>query len=206
LELLRRGTCRVLHLAIPVNFWIERTPDVHDARPTSTPCCGRAVAPPDGPLLLHGHGTRVRVVRGVLDHDGTPAFHQILVRRYRSTCCGVTCTVAPVEVVPYKRFSALSIALVMAWFGVLRESLAAVRARLNPLPQQGFDDDGWRTARRWIATVTAIFSDVRPAPEDWTLRQVAERAAMTLASRLPGVVTSIDQLPALLVRAVCRPP
>ncbi len=206
MESLRRGTCRVLHLKIPVNFWIERTPDVHAARPTSTPCCGRAAAPPDGPLLLHGHGTRVRVVRGVLAHDGTPAFHEVLFRRYRSTCCGVTCTVAPADVIPYKRFGAVSIALVMAFFGVLGHSLATVRGRINPLPQQGFDDDGWRAARRWIATVTALFADVRPAPSDWTLRQVAERAAMTLASRLPAVAASIDELMALIARAACRSP
>jgi len=206
LESLRRGTCPLLRLTIPVNFWIDHPPDVHTARPAVTPGCGRAAAPPGGPLLLHGHGTRERVVRGVLAHDRSPAFHEVLLRRYRSTCCGVTCTVAPADVLPYKRFGAVSIALVLAYYGVLREALARVRERLNPIPQRGFDDEGWRAARRWIATVTALFADVRPAPDDWTLRQVAERAAMTIVSRIPGAVVTDGTLPALLVTAACRSP
>ncbi len=206
LESLRRGTCRVLHLTRPVNFWVDHPPDVHSARPSVTPCCGRAAAPPDGPLLLHGHGTRERVVRGVLTLDGRRDFHEVLLRRYRSTCCGVTCTVAPADVVPYKRFGAVSIALTMGYFGVWCESLAKVRERLNPLPQRGFDDFGWRAAQRWITTITALFTDVRPAPSDWTLRQVAARAAMTVVSRLPGAVVTDGTLPALLVTAACRSP
>ncbi len=141
-------------------------------------------------------------MRGVLDHGGTPSIHRPLLRRYISTCCGVTCTVGPADVLPYKRFGAVSIALALAYYGVLRDSLQAVRARLNPIPQQGFDDDGWRAARRWIATVSALFTDVRPAPSDWTFRQVAERAAMTLAARLPAVAASIDELMALIARRV----
>lgn len=201
-----RDTCRFFHFALPVKFWLVQPPDVHAARPATTPCCGLASAPPGGPLRLHGHGTRGRAVRGVLDHDGTPSVHQPRFRRYISTCCGVTCTVGPVDVLPYKRFGAVSVALALAYYGVLRESLQAVRARLNPVPQQGFDDDGWRAARRWIATVTALFTDVRPAPGDWTLRQVAERAAMTLVSRLPAIAASIGELPALIARAACRSP
>jgi hypothetical protein len=201
-----RDTCRFLHLALAVKFWIDQPPDVHAARPPTTPCCGTASAPPGGPLLLHGHGTRERGVRGVLDHDGTPSIHQPLLRRYISTCCGVTCTVGPVDVLPYKRFGAVSIALALGFYGVRRESLQAVRARLNPIPQQGFDDDGWRAARRWIATVAALFTDVRAAPGDWTLRQVAERAAMTVASRVPAVLASVDELPAVIALAACRSP
>lgn len=94
----------------------------------------------------------------------------------------------------------------MAYFGVLKLRLARIRELINPLPQQGFDDFGWRTVRRWIATVTALFRDVRPAPGDWTLRQVAERAAMTIVARLPGVVPSHDTLLRHIVTAAGRPP
>ena len=201
-----RDTFRFLHLALSVKFWIDQPPDVDAARPATTPCCGAASAPPEGPLRLHGHGTRARGVRGVLDHDGPPSIHQVRLRRYISTCCGVTCTVGPIDVLPYKRFGAVSIALAFVFYGVLRESLQAVRTRLNPVPQRGFDDDGWRAARRWIATVTALFADVRAAPADWTLRQVAERSAMTLAARLPAVATSIESLPGVIARAACCSP
>jgi hypothetical protein len=52
----------------------------------------------------------------------------------------------------------------------------------------GSQDSGrWITLRRWLVAVAQdrLFP-VRPSPEDFTARQIAERAAMTLASFAPS--------------------
>lgn len=178
-------------------------PGVHDARPPITPCCKVASVPPAAAIVLHGHGTRSRTVRGVLAHGETPQFHELRVRRYRCTACGATCTVAPVDVLPRKHFGAVSIAMAFALYGVVHETLDEIWRLLNPSRIRGHGARGWDSVLRWIAVVTALFPEVRTSPPEWSSRQVAERAAMTLAAH------ELDEslpVPSRVARAVCRPP
>lgn len=203
-----RDPCRFLHLALAVKFWIERPPDVRTARPAVTPCCRRAAAPPGGPVLLHGHGTRERSVSGRIDPDGPSAFHPFRARRYRCVPCGKTCTVLPVDVLPRMHFSALSIALAFAFYGLEERSLRAVYEALNPTRIRGRDARGWDSLRRWLAIASVLFTDVRPSPKDFSSRQVAARAALTIASRRPAATaaTAVASIPSLLALAVRHPP
>ncbi len=201
-----RDPCRFLHLALAVKFWIDQPPDVHAARPPITPCCQRAAAPPGGPILLHGHGTRERSVSGRIDPHGPVAFHHFRARRYRCVPCGRTCTVLPVDVLPHKHFSALTIALAFAFYGLEGRSLREVYEALNPTTIRGRDARGWDSVRRWLAIASALFTDVRPSPADFSSRQVAARAAMTIASRMPAATAAVAAIPSLLALAVCHPP
>jgi hypothetical protein len=203
LEKSHRDSEGVLRFALVVKDWLAATPSVHDARPPVTPCCKRATAPPGAPLVLHGHGTRARTVRGVLAPDEPPAFHELRVRRYRCTACGATCTVVPADVLPRKHFGAVAIALAMALYGALRRSLREVYQRLNPARLRGHDARGWDAVLRWISLASALFPEVRAAPSEWSSRQVAERVAMTLAAR---VLDESLPIPSRVARAACHPP
>ncbi len=124
-------------------------------------------------------------------------------RRYRCTACGATCTVVPVDVLPRKHFGALTIALAMALYGRLGEALARVYAALNPTRIRGHNARGWDSVLRWISLVSTLFPEVRPSPPDFTSRQSAERAAMTLAAR---VLDESHPITARVAHAVCHPP
>lgn len=175
-------------------------PGVHDARPACCPSCGTASAPPGGPLGLHGHGTRERTVRGVLTPEEAPQFHTIHVRRYRCAHCGATCTVVPVDVVPRKHFGAVTIALALAWYGALQRSLQDVYVTLNPTKLRGDNARGWDSVLRWIGIVTALFPEVRESPAEWSSRQIAARAALTLAAKVRDESLPIPSRVALAVR------
>lgn len=198
-----RDEPRVVRFARPVKDWIASTPGVHDARPPITPCCGIASVPPGAPIVLHGHGLRGRTVRGVLDDGEPPTFHELRVRRYRCTACGATCTVVPADVLPRKHFGAVSVALALAFYGALERSLRAVYGALNPTTIRGHCARGWDAVLRWIAILSALFPDVRPSPPDFTSRQVAARAAMTLAALVPDESRSI---PSRVASAARHPP
>lgn len=203
MEKSHRDSLRVLRLALAVKDWIAATPGVHDARPPVTPCCNLASAPPGAPLVLHGHGSRTRTVRGVLAPDERPAFHELRVRRYRCTACGATCTVVPADVLPRKHFGAVTIALAMAFYGALRRSLREVYERLNPTRIRGHDARGWDSVLRWIALASTLFPEVRASPPEWSSRQVAERVATTLAAR---VLDESRSIPSRVAHAARHPP
>jgi hypothetical protein len=82
-------------------------------------------------------------------------------------------------------FTAGAIAYALALHGCLRLPPAAVRERVSPWRIVGAGSAGrWASLRRWVRAVRAgsLFASVRPAPQDWTARQLAERAAATLAA------------------------
>jgi len=178
-------------------------PTVDDARPPITPCCGVASAPPGKPLVLHGHGTRARMVLGCLAPETTPGFHGFRVRRYLCVLCGVTCTVAPLDVLPRKHFGAITIALALAMYGVLRETLAEIYDALNPSKTRGYAARGWRSVLRWTAIASAMFPCVRPSPPEWPPHLVAERAAQTLAA---GVHDESMPITFRVAHGACHPP
>ena len=96
-------------------------------------------------------------------------------------------TVAPREVRTKRLYSGAAIALALALFGVLGLSLREVRTRVSPWAKVGPTAAAtWCSVPRWAAAVReGRLFEVRRPPEVWTPRQVAERAATTLAANVP---------------------
>lgn len=136
-------------------------------------------------LVLHGHGIRERQLRGPLGLGEAPCTAIVLVRRYRCQACGAVSTVAPRSMVRGRLFSVSAIGLALALWALSRLPLASVRRLISPWRVVGSTaGDTWVTVRRWAGAVRrgALFPCVRAVPPDWSLRQVAERAATTLAA------------------------
>lgn len=120
--------------------------------------------------------------------DGTPQLRITWVQRFLCKLCEAAMTVAPREVVTKRLYSGAAIALALALFGLSGLPLREVRERVSPwAATQGYTAAAsWCTVPRWTTTVReGRLFDVRRPPEDWTPRQVAERAATTLAARVP---------------------
>lgn len=103
-------------------------------------------------------------------------------------------TVVPRELLTKRLYSAAAIALGLALFGLARLPLHEVRARVSPWAAVvGYTAAAsWRSVPRWTQAVReGRLFEVRRPPGDWTPRQVAERAATTLAARVPGSVDLI---------------
>lgn len=138
-------------------------------------------------MVLHGHGRRTRQLRGPPSPHASPEVQLVLVRRYLCNRCKVSSTVAPRETVTRRLYSATAIALALALFGVLGMALYKVRKKVSPWETLGATSAAtWCTVPRWTDAVREgrLFK-VRRAPDGWTPRQVAARAATTLAARAP---------------------
>lgn len=97
-------------------------------------------------------------------------------------------TVAPQETRSHRLYTASAIGWALALFGVAGLSASAVRTRTSPWTILGKTAaEGWATLRRWVTGVRAgrLFPCLRTSPTDFTARQVAERAATTLAAHAP---------------------
>ncbi len=135
--------------------------------------------------MLHGHGVRGRQVRGPVGPDQRPVEASVLLRRYRCLGCGAVIVVGPSDLVPGWLFSGPAIAWALWLFGVTKQSAAKVRSQVSPWAQVGATAAaGWATLRRWARAVRdrRLFALVRRCPREWSPRQVAARAAMTLAA------------------------
>lgn len=184
----QRGSRGIVRIEASVKSWLAAPPTVDVARPARCPACGNAARPTGGRLGLHGHGARERQLRGLLEPAGEPAVHELRVRRYRCTACGVTTTVAPAAVVTKRLYLASAIALAMVMLGVRRVAQRAVRARLSPWKRWGEGSSSrWDALLDWVGAVRErrLFPMVRPVPEGWPPWRVAERAATTLAALGP---------------------
>lgn len=120
--------------------------------------------------------------------DGAPQIRCFFVRRYKCQRCGATPTVVPRETLTRRLFSACAIALALALFGLSKLPLHAVRERVSPWATVGATAAStWRTVPRWTVAIRdgRLFRAVRRAPRDWTPRQIAARAATTLAAFSP---------------------
>lgn len=96
--------------------------------------------------------------------------------------------VMPQGVVPRRYYTAPALALALALFALCRLPAKEVRKRVNPWQVVGATAaDGWSTLVRWCKALQKgeLFDFIRPCPADFTLRQVAERAAATFLSLAP---------------------
>lgn len=113
----------------------------------------------------------------------------VRVRRYQCQACGAVMLVVPRGVITRRLYSARAIGLALAVFGVLGDTVTAVRRRVSPWRTVGPAAHGtWHTLRRWIRAIRErrlFVLSVRRSPTTFTARQVAERAAVTLAALAP---------------------
>lgn len=181
-----RSVTRLVRIAIDFKSWFRSPPSVEQARPGRCVNCGVA-SHATGRLMLHGHGMRERQLRGPLEPNGKPQLLALLLRRYLCVACGAVLTVAPGAVLPRRLFTAGAIALALALWSVGGVPSPAVRERVSPLRAVGpASARSWLTLRRWTGHARALFGSVRPWPDGWPPRKVAERVATTLASLGPA--------------------
>ena len=158
---------------------------MEEARPSRCPICEAASCPVGGLLQLHGHGTRVRQVRGPGGLLEPPETVEITVRRYRCVPCGAVIVVVPFEVVAGRLYSASAIGFALALWGLVVTTAARVRQRVCPARVLGATAaSGWVTLRRWARAVARgeLFPSVPGAGPSASLRRVAARAAAALAA------------------------
>jgi len=180
-----RSPIRIVHSRFDLKTWLERTPTADEARPGQCPACQAPGRPLGERLGLWGHGLRPRQQRGPLDPEGPPQTVVLSARRYRCTRCRAIVLVVPRGVVSRRHYAAAAIALALALYGWLGLPLPAVRRRVSPWRVMGTAAaTGWATLVRWVRAARrgALLGCVRPCPQDFTLRQVAERAATTLSA------------------------
>ncbi len=142
-----------------------------------------------GAIGLHGHGLRERHHWGPVELGAAAVLVGILVRRYQCQGCGAVVMVVPRGIVRRRLYSASAIALALALYGVAALAPGEVRRRVSPLRIVGATAAaGWASLRRWAGAVRGgrLFPVVRAAPAEATLREVAARAATTLAAYAPG--------------------
>jgi hypothetical protein len=174
-----------VHFDLDVNFWVLALPDVRATRPQRCPLCEAPGEQPDGRVVLHGHGVRVRRLRGPVTADGRPTEFEVLVRRYACQRCRAVITVGPRGLLPRRRYTAMAIALALWMWSVRRLTDAAVRNTTCPVAETGVSrPERWTTLRRWgrAARDGELWSS--PAvDEGWSLRRCAERVVRCLWSR-----------------------
>ena len=109
----------------------------------------------------------------------------LLLRRYRCRSCFAVITVGPLGLMRGWIFSAPAIAWALALYGLASVSATEVRRRVSPWSIVGATSAAtWASLGRWIRAVRAgrLFAAVRQCPSTWRPRQVAARAAATLAA------------------------
>jgi hypothetical protein len=183
-----RSTSNFLRLAIESKLWTKETLSVNAARPAQCPACETA-ARSGRKIKIYGHGVRERQQRGPALPGEAPQVQVVSLRRYQCQGCGAVISCAPMSAQKHKHYSGSAIAWALALFGVLELTLAEVRERTSPWTITGeHNRDRWASLVRWARAVKArkLFLCVRVCPADFTLRQVSERAAMTLASMSPA--------------------
>lgn len=176
-----------MHGKVGVKQWLAAVPGVDLVRPSTCPVCGQAGCPPGASLGIIGHGLRERQFLGPPGPGQAPKMVLLLVRRFLCRC-GAVLTVVPCETLPGRLYTSSAIGWALALFGVQGLSAAEVRRQTSPWTVVGpIAIRDWATLRRWIRAVRAgtLLSGLRDSPQDFTARQVAERAALGLASLGP---------------------
>jgi hypothetical protein len=190
-----RNDPRICRSGLGVKAWLAEMPSVSAVRPAQCPCCGAASRPAGCNLVLHGDGTRERQVRGPQAVGARAAVVTVRVRRYECQRCGTCMVVVPGEVLPRRLYTASAIGLAFVAWALLGRTAAQVRAEVSPFAVVGFAAAGrWATLRRWARAVGRrhLFAGSRASPENFTLRQHAERAAAMLRAMVPSNVPMAD--------------
>lgn len=188
----KRSPSRVVHSSVDVKSWAERLPSVDQVRPAHCPGCGCSSGPVGKRMMLVGHGTRQRQVRGPLAPGATALHTVIRTRRYRCRGCGAIVIVLPRGVVAGRHFGAGAIGLALHGWSMEKRSLDQVREALG-----GRDEErrGWPAARRWVDAIQAgrMFGEhVRPCPTGWSRVCIAEHVVSTLLDLGRPVANSDD--------------
>jgi len=184
-----RNDTRIVQAALDVKRWLVDPPGVDEARPGRCPACAAPSRPVGGALGLHGHGLRERHQWGPVELGAAAVLIAVLARRYQCQACGAVVMVVPRGIVGRRLYSASAIALALTLYGVAALAPGEVRRRVSPLRIVGATAAaGWASLRRWSRAVRArrLFPVVRALPAEATLRQVAARAATTLAAYAAG--------------------
>lgn len=190
-----QSSSRIVHFCIDVKSWTARLPSVDEARPGSCPACGTASRPTGGRIVLHGHGLRARDQWGPPEAAAPSVVAEIIGRRYACQACTAVILVVPGGVLRRRLYSAAAIALALALWGIKGMTAPEVRARVSPWRHVGAAAaERWASLRRWARATRArrLFAEVRELPVGASLREVAARAATTLAAWAPS---SGDGLP-----------
>ena len=140
---------------------------------------------------MHGHGLRERQMLGPQAPLAEPVAANVPCRRYLCRNCDAVVLVVPGAMLPRRWYSASAIAQALALFGLEQKSHAEIRRQTSPFKIVGTTAvAGWATLCRWSDAVRRgrLFFGVRGCPDEFTRRQVAERAATTIGSRAPPPV------------------
>jgi ferredoxin len=179
---------RICRSSVGVKAWQSAMPTVSAVRPARCSGCGAASCPAGRNLVVHGDGTRERQLWGPDAAEGPPRMTTVQARRYQCQRCGTCMLVVPAEVLRRRLYSAPAIGLALALWALLGQTAARVRARVSPLAVIGPAAAGrWTTLRRWARATSGgrLFATGRAPPENFTLRQHAERAAALLRALAP---------------------
>jgi len=178
----------IVQSAIDVKVWLVRPPSVDEARPAACAQCEAPSRQPGHRLGLWGHGSRGRWVEGPLAPDDTPAWVEVIARRYECVVCGAVMEVVPRGVIAGYRYLAGAIASALALYGSLGKKVEEVRRRTSTTATPaGFGEAcRWSTVRRWVAAAVEgrLFGKARVArpTTTWSPRRRAARIASTLAA------------------------
>jgi hypothetical protein len=189
-----RSNTTIVRSVIDVKSWRERTPSVDEVRPGQCPKCAAASRPVGRGLQIWGHGLRDRQQRGPLSPLGDPVEITIRVRRYVCRLCMAVIVVVPLGVIAGRLFGAAAIGLAVALFGVAKLPIAEVRRRVSPWQRVGTSAEGsWLSLRRWVHAIRErrLFASVRASPSGVTAREIAARAAQTLAAWAPPSLAAV---------------
>lgn len=188
MQIRRRSGQGIVHSEVDVKKWAERLPSAQAVRPRCCSGCGAASCPYGQLIVLVGHGTRERQVRGPLWPGMKPGVLVVRVRRYRCRRCAAVTTVLPRGLVARRYYSGGAIALGLLLLGVRGEPMRQVRRAVCAW-QVSFESPGqWNTVSKWLQAISEkrLYPQVRTWPPTFGLRQKAERVATTLLSYAPS--------------------
>ena len=179
---------RICRSSVGVKAWQTEIPTVSAVRPARCSCCGAASRPAGRNLVIHGDGTRERQMWGPESAEGPPGMVAVRARRYQCQRCGTCMLVVPGEILRRRLYTAPAIGLALALWALLGLTAISGASPRQPAPGAGRRDGrpmddaapvGPRHDRR------PAFPTWRAAPENFTLRKYAERAAAMLQALAP---------------------
>ncbi|HEY6234192.1 MAG TPA: hypothetical protein VIW69_03675 [Candidatus Elarobacter sp.] len=172
---------RIVHSDRHVKSWAEDPPSCEAARPACCIACGAASRPAGAPLVVVGHGVRIRTMEGPLEPGAAPRFTELLARRYACRACGAIMVVVPRGVGRGYRYTLAAIAWALSLWSHAGQQAAEVRAQTSTVRQVGAASASrWASLRRWTASARSLFGV--SSEDSRTVRQRAARVASFVAA------------------------